>query len=193
MRKCKVLAIDWYQEFACIGGSCTNTCCAGWNINLRDEEITKYHALESPFRDEILAAIDEENKRFFLNNHKCQLLDKNGWCKLVLNCGEEALSHTCTMFPRKKRTYGDLTELVVEIACPVVAKNLFRKEPVCFDYNEYPGTIAKEDFDFRRYDSASLCRGFFVDILQEEYSGSYAGKLYLLLSSTMKLQDVFRQ
>ena len=37
-----------------------------------DSEV--YHNLDAYDRYEILAAIDEENKRFFLNNHKCQLV-----------------------------------------------------------------------------------------------------------------------
>ena len=145
--------------------------------------------MKHPFQEEVVQAIDEEKKCFKMHNRKCRLLDENGWCKLVLNCGKEALSHTCTTFPRMNKIYGDVTELLVEIACPVVAEYLFQKRPVCFDYQEIPLGGDVTDFDYQKYDILSFCRSFFVEIVQEKYQGSYAGKVYLVLNATLKIRE----
>lgn len=53
---------------------------------------------------------------------KCGLLTEEGWCKIVLECGEKYLSDTCTCFPGCVREFGDVLECMVEIVCPVVAE-----------------------------------------------------------------------
>lgn len=48
MRK-KVLKPIYYDEFACVGGDCKDTCCAGWTIGIDDETYKKYQQITGEF------------------------------------------------------------------------------------------------------------------------------------------------
>ena len=63
---------------------------------------------------------------------RCQMLTEDGWCRIVLECGEEYLSGTCTTFPRKVKQFGDIMECMVEIVCPLVAERVFDDKKIEF-------------------------------------------------------------
>ena len=125
MRRKKV-EIGWYRDFICPGGDCGLTCCCDkWTIELTDSEIELYkNKLPMSIKKDVCDAIDYKNKQFICENGKCKLLNSEGFCRIVLEAGEEYLSDTCTEFPRVKKEYGDVVLNYVEPACPLVAYNL---------------------------------------------------------------------
>ena len=61
----KKLEISTLTEFNCTGNKCPLTCCVTtWGISLTDKEIEAYKNIKHPFKEEIVAAIDKEKKRF---------------------------------------------------------------------------------------------------------------------------------
>ena len=38
----KIVTPDYYKDFRCIAGDCTDTCCAGWDVDV-DEASYKYY------------------------------------------------------------------------------------------------------------------------------------------------------
>lgn len=144
--------MDWYVKFQCIGGKCPLTCCSSeWDIFLKEEEIERYKDMDHPFRNEIMKYVDEEKKCMITDAKKvkCGLLTEDGWCRMVLECGEEYLSHTCTIFPRNIRCYGDILERGVEIVCPVVAGYLLENIPIEFGIQEKELDVEIKAIDYQ--------------------------------------------
>lgn len=190
----KYLLMDWMTSFRCIGGECPSTCCAGWRIVVKPLELQKYKELakQHPFGKDILDAIDEEHGVMMLCNDKCKLLTEEGWCKIVLKCGEEYLSEVCTFFPRMMRQFGDVLECLVEIVCPVVARRLFSDEKISFLLEEIDDGTEEQagPFDFVLYDALSLGRSCLIDLFQE-YDITYSAvKIYILLSTIYMVRDL---
>lgn len=75
----KVLGMDWYNNFHCMGGTCPLTCCAAnWSILLSGEELEMYGNMQHPFRDSILEQIDMEKKVFKNRGRHCAMLNDEG-------------------------------------------------------------------------------------------------------------------
>ncbi len=185
--------MDWMTDFHCVGGECPRTCCGKWNIALKKEEIEKYKELAKnhPFGQKILEAVDEENSCMKQCDRRCVLLTEEGWCKIVLECGEEYLSGTCTTFPRMIQEFGDVLECMVEIACPIVAENLFGSKQIGFCLEELDDGTDEEPpaIDTALYDALSFGRSFLIDLFQKYDASCNAGKVYVLFSAIQAVKE----
>lgn len=188
----KYLSMDWLDKFSCIGAQCQDTCCAGWHISLTEEEIAQYKQLDHPFREELLAAVDEQEKAMKRPNGACALLTEDGWCKLVKACGDQMLSNTCTIFPRYYVKYGDILESMVEIVCPVVAEYLFDTEEIGFQFGKAEASSIDE-IDYALYDNLSLPRSYLIDLIQNYHNRYAFGKCYIICSVMQKIQALLRE
>lgn len=195
--KKKVLCMDWMTDFHCIGGECRMTCCQGWNISITPGEILQYKELAKhhPFGEKIIEALDEERKVMKLCNNRCMLLTEDNWCKIVLECGEEYLSGTCTTFPRVAITFGDIIEGYVEIGCPHVAEKIFENNKIGFIFAETDDEVAgeqEEELDLQLYDTLSMARTYLIDLFQG-YNATYSvTKSYILFSTIRELQEMYK-
>lgn len=195
--KKNVLSIDWTIDFHCIGGECPLSCCSEWNIIITPEEVSKYKELAKhhPFGENILEAIDEERCVMKLCDGRCMLLTEDNWCKLVLECGEEYLSGTCTTFPRVSNQFGDIIEYYVEIGCPHVAKNIFGNNKIGFAFGETDDPSIKtqeQKLDLQLYDTLSMARTYLIDLFQS-YNATYSlTKSYILFSTIRQLQEIYK-
>lgn len=186
----KILFIDWYANFQCVGGICPLTCCSTkWNIGLSDEEIENYYAMEHPFAEKIIYQIDEEKKCMKSKGEVCALLTEDGFCQIVLECGEQYLSKTCKVFPRRIKQFGDVFELYVELVCPVVSEKMLDEKQIQFGLEEEECDGEIEPIDYRIYDCLSLARSFIIDIFQE-FPGKYiSGKVYIFYNIMIKIKS----
>ncbi len=188
----KVLGMDWYNMFECAGGACTLTCCAAnWIIRLTDEEIKIYQDMEHPFRDSILEQIDVEKKLLKGRGRHCALLNDEGWCRLILECGEEYLSGTCKLFPRCTAAYGDIIERTVGIECPVVAGYLFRDDSIEFDFGVCEIDEAGNAIDFDLYDGLSYIRTYLIETYQKYGRSQPAAVAFLLIVCMIQIKSAF--
>lgn len=114
-----------YDKFQCINKECSMTCCKGWEISIDedtfehwDESLTQYtnteEAVDGVTRH--ILAMDEEKG--------CPFLNKEGLCKVVMQYGEEHLSHTCHTFPRQCLSFDDHEERSLSCTCPAVVDQL---------------------------------------------------------------------
>ncbi len=177
----QVLYINWCEKYNCPGGDCGLTCCTSdWKIRLSDKEIENYKKLDHPFRDELISAIDMENKVMICDGGKCNLLDENGYCKLVINCGPEALSRTCNVFPWWDRNYGFIREAVVEIVCPLVAEFLFEVEQPYYVSDEVDEDEIGVPEDANTYLALFQARNVLMDIFSLCPQQYIYGKYFIL-------------
>lgn len=188
----QILILEWENQFQCVGGKCPLTCCGGWKIGLSDEEIKCYQNLSHPFGKEIVNAIDEEKKCIRQSGNRCPLLTKDGWCRIVQECGEDYLSYTCAIFPRKTHIYGDTIETYVEIVCPVVASYLLKPQKIVLTINELDDVV-EEDEDYQLYDTLSFARTFLIALFQT-YDRLYnTGKCYILLNIINAVKQLYQK
>lgn len=188
------LFINWNNKYSCPGGDCGLTCCtADWKIALSDEEIEGYKKMEHPFRDEMVSGIDEEKKAMLCRDGKCVLLNENGYCKLVINCGAQALSRTCSVFPWNERDYGIAGEAVVEIVCPIVAEFLFESEQLYFLSAEVDDDESGTTEDANTYLALFQARTLIMDIFSLCPQKYIHGKAFILLKIIEKIDSLIKE
>lgn len=130
----------YFNDFRCIGSDCQFSCCKGWRIDWKTEEIEKIKNAPS-CSDELRALIEESfiksdiERVDYVVKHKedkrCPFLTEDGLCRIQKELGEEYLSHTCSIYPRKYRLALDInTESYThmyrfcDLSCPEIAKRL---------------------------------------------------------------------
>ena len=192
----KKLEISTLTEFNCTGNKCPLTCCVTtWGISLTDKEIEAYKSIKHPFKEEIVAAIDKEKKRFKGDeNDRCRMLTKEGLCKIVLKFGDKALSTTCRYFPREMYINGDIYEAGAEVACPVVAERLFEDKLPYFTYDEeeIDGEVP-ENTDYTMYDSLSEIRNFIIDLLLSGEPEDVYGKVFIIIDIVTGIKNLIKE
>lgn len=131
---------DYFDKFQCVPGKeCTDSCCIRWQINVDPDTLKKYKrvtgelgqrmAEKIDFKTGCIAAHGEENR--------CEFLNEDNLCDIVLELGEEYLSETCHTHPRHEEVYLNVRERSLAMTCPVACEQLLRrKEPVKILYRD---------------------------------------------------------
>lgn len=141
----KTLKPIFVTRFQCVGPDCLISCCRGWSINIDKKTHQKY--ILSPHAE--IAAIARENlilqrkgKSHYSSvklNEKgeCPFIDENKLCMVHRDLGEEALSHTCSTYPRSSTRFQDETRHTMTLSCPeVVRRVLFDPEAMLIQEEE---------------------------------------------------------
>ena len=71
---------DYFDQFHCIGSACSDTCCAGWEIEVDEETSGRYQKLQGELGERIRRhlTVTEEESYFGLKNGRCPFLNPNG-------------------------------------------------------------------------------------------------------------------
>ncbi len=189
----KILCMDWMTKFECIGGACPLTCCRDWDIPLKKQEIESYKKMDHLFAKESLSMIDQEKKCMKMHDGCCAALTEDGWCKLVLECGSEALCATCTYFPRRMKKYGDIGEGTAEISCPVAAGYLLEPDVIEFAFAEEQTENNGAAVDYQIYDSLSFARTYLIELVQAVPGQYTCGKMHIIFSVLYQIMDLCQQ
>ena len=115
----------FYKDFHCIGGKCTVSCCHRWRIDYKVSEVEKLknadcsetlHTLIEnsfiPYKDKMVIKHSDEGK--------CPFHNEEGLCAIQKELGEEYLSLTCVIYPRKNIKTGSYVLRSCNISCPQV-------------------------------------------------------------------------
>ena len=120
----KIRKPAYYDRFHCIAGACTDTCCAGWEIDIDEDSLEKYLKETGEFgtllRKKIRLPDPEsgEPAHFILSaRDRCPFLNEANLCEIYAHMGEGALSQICTDHPRFYEWYADLREMGIGICC----------------------------------------------------------------------------
>lgn len=99
---------DYYKKFKCIADRCSDTCCAGWQVEIDPKTYEYYMGLTGEFGDRLKNTIDKTGDTAeFINkpNNDCPCLNDKHYCDLYTALGEEHLCETCMDFPRHIEEY----------------------------------------------------------------------------------------
>lgn len=166
----RVRTPDYYKEFKCIAGDCTDSCCAGWEVDVDEKAQEYYVTVEGDFGKRLKDStiIDEEGIRFHLTETKrCCFLNDCNLCDLYTALGEEHLCDTCTDFPRFYEEFGDLKEKGVSLSCPTAAELILNHpEPLTFEEHEEDEMITLNDIDYDLYMQLVAARRQSIEIMQ---------------------------
>jgi len=109
---------DYYSLFKCIGSSCKHTCCAGWEIDVDEDSLTRF--LNNPNVSKHI----KDDSIVLGEGERCPFLCNNGLCQMILDYGEDYLCDICKEHPRYYVDCIDHYEggvgLVCEEACRII-------------------------------------------------------------------------
>lgn len=131
--KQQIMTPSYLAQFECIGGTCEDTCCAGWYIAIDDVTYKKYKKVKHPelkkrLDKELVArkgAVTEDHvAKIKLKNGRCAFLSKQNLCDIYSCLGEGYLSHTCTLYPRTINKINECLEYSLAFSCPEAARKI---------------------------------------------------------------------
>ena len=192
----KLLAVDEYIRFECIGGSCPISCCGGnWGIPIDDESYENYLQTEGEFGDILRNGITKVRGTYaFKLDEKtkdCIFLNRDKLCSIYRNLGPDALCETCRTYPRAFYHVGDIEFCYLVNSCPEVNRMIIQRIDAfdtLYDDSEEEKTI---DFDKTKFGNAinALLTG--LNLLENRLL-SIGDRLILLLLFTKRFQEAVR-
>lgn len=129
-----ILMPTYVSRFACTGGDCEDTCCAGWTITLDKESFQNYQTSFDPVLRPLISKyvkrvrevnLPEKHGVIVLKNdasRSCPFLSDKKLCLIQERSGENALSDTCAYYPRTVHRMGDLHQMTLSLSCPEAAR-----------------------------------------------------------------------
>ena len=126
---------SFFDQFKCIGSACTDTCCAGWEIEVDETTAEGYLTEKGAFGDRLRREIGSEPGEYFfkLQNNRCPFLNKENLCDIFINLGEDRLCDICREHPRFYNWFGDYTEVGLGLCCEEAERLLFSdSKPLTF-------------------------------------------------------------
>lgn len=164
----KLVAPDYYQEFTCIADRCSHSCCIGWEIDIDEESLARFEALEGDYGSVLRSRIDYDGEapHFRLGaGERCPFLQENGLCEMILKLGEDALCQICTDHPRYRNCLTDHTEIGLGLCCEAAGELILgRTAPVGLTVLEDDGIADEPDPE---EETLLSFRDMLFDILQD--------------------------
>lgn len=173
----------YLKNFECIADKCEDTCCSGFTVPIDKYTYTKYEDLEDvPLQQEFMHNVKKNVKSTsdldygFINaTCSCPFLTKNGMCGIQKMLGEQALSSTCSKYPKHISIIDKQAEKWATLSCPEVARlALLDKEGMKFEERE---ELVDEHRDMANFqlqtDSLPMTQHFYklreftIDVLQD--------------------------
>ena len=118
---------SYINEFKCVGGSCEDNCCGGWEMhidkntfeqyeNIQDKKMNKYISKNIFIRENCKNVEIDYGQIKVKHNDKCPFLDKENQCSIQSKLGEEYLSDVCTTYPRIITKVYDYHEISLDVS-----------------------------------------------------------------------------
>ncbi|MEG2199306.1 MAG: flagellin lysine-N-methylase [Anaerovorax sp.] len=124
---------QYFEKFHCIGGTCEDNCCIGWDVEIDQRTYKKYRrvkdrSLSLLFREKIFENPDPYNVQIDYalvelgKGNRCPFLNDKNLCKIQGKIGEEYLSNVCATYPRMANEVDGIIEYSATVSCPEAAK-----------------------------------------------------------------------
>lgn len=128
----------YYDKFKCLAGSCPDSCCKEWSVDVDSSSASYYRELPGTLGDRLRQALTdtEDGTIMAIEDGRCPMWRDDGLCRIHAELGEQALCRVCSQFPRLRHDYGSFAELGLELSCPEAARLILSdkgKEICCFD------------------------------------------------------------
>lgn len=133
----KVRVPACYEQFHCVAAACSDSCCAGWQVDVDAVSWKRYQKEEGEFGEylhSVMVDVPGEEGQFRLREDgRCPFLNLSGLCDMYDKLGEKSLCDTCTNYPRFMEDYGELREVGIAFSCPEASRLILStSEPMQF-------------------------------------------------------------
>lgn len=151
----KVMTPHYYKDFRCIAGVCTDTCCAGWDVDVDKNSYKYYKTVKGAFGKRLKSVMvpsqDGECTFTLKEGGRCPFLNDDNLCDLYIELGEDKLCETCAEFPRFINDYGNIREIGIAPSCKTAGELMFSyKDELTFDTVE-DNSLTPEPNDIDAY------------------------------------------
>jgi len=156
--KVNIFLPKYMMEFKCISSSCTDSCCAGWDINIDEDTYNKYInstgqlklLLEGKFtrnKDKQ----DSFNHGFMLlkDENRCPFLNSDMLCDIHGGDGQENLCITCKSYPRVFNIVDNVYEKSGLPSCIEICTRAFLNQDK-MEFIETEEDIEEKNIEIRR-------------------------------------------
>ena len=177
---------DFYDHFLCIGDSCKDCCCIGWELDIDDDTFEYYKSVPGPFGDRLRGCMSAARKvspdapgddslfgddggstmyRLKIDG-RCPFLNSKNLCEIVLNLGPQALCQICSEYPRYSFEFDGAVEKSLTISCEEAGRLMFLSDvPIGFVETE-ADYFTSDDPDEEIFRTISLIRSASIRILE---------------------------
>ena len=154
-------------DFKCIGSDCTDTCCAGWDINIDEDTYEKYINSTGSLKELVQGKFKENknsydylNKGFMIlkEKNKCPFLNDNLLCDIHGKVGEESLCITCKRFPRVYNIVDNIYEKSGLASCPEICIKAFLNKNK-MEFIEMEEVVDESAIEIRRIIDTEIFEG----------------------------------
>lgn len=145
---------SYLDDFKCIGGTCTDSCCQGWDIEIDKASFKSYFKTDNKemrkrfqkclYNNEYMSDPTVDYGKVKLKEkRRCEFLNDDNLCDIFTNIGEGYLSNVCTCYPRILNKIDDFYEMTLDVACPTASEMILSlKDGIEFkedrrDFNKY--------------------------------------------------------
>lgn len=159
----------YYKKFACVGGNCLDTCCAGWQIMIDPAALKKYRRVKGVLGNRLHNEIDWKEGAFRQYQKRCAFLNEENLCDLYIEGGgSKMFCKTCRMYPRHIEEFEGLREVSLSLSCPEAANLILGcQEPVRFlKAEDQKQEETDEELDFFLFTKLEDTRTLMFQILQ---------------------------
>ena len=172
---------NYYDSFRCIAGSCPDSCCKEWEVQVDDDAAARYRSLPGALGDRLRQVLrdTESGTLMTITDGRCPMWRSDGLCRIQAELGEEALCQVCRDFPRLRHDYGNFVELGLELSCPEAARLIFSAPDLPAITKVSPGG-EDPDYDEDAMEVLKASREQALALLRDE-ERSVAQRLALLL------------
>ncbi len=136
-----ILKPDYYTDFSCSADGCSYTCCQEWTIAVDEESMGEWKTRKIPAAVEgaggftgkthLSDMVKKSRDGYVIDMGKngiCPFLNGEKLCNVVLEYGEDMISHTCHTFPRKCQKFEKHLEYSLDPGCPEVLELLWKRK-----------------------------------------------------------------
>ena len=126
----KTYTPNYYKKFNCIAGECKHSCCIGWEIDIDEETLEFYEAMEGKEGKKLRESISYDGTPHFKlkDGGKCQNLRDDGLCQIICDHTESVLCDICADHPRFRNFFEDFTEVGLGLCCEAAAQIILNEE-----------------------------------------------------------------
>ena len=118
-----------YKDFRCIGSTCRDNCCIGWEIDIDERTAEFYRTVPGELGARLAKDIDWEQQCFRLGEgERCPFLNKENLCDIIIGLGEEHLCEICDRHPRFRNILPRYAEMGVGLCCEEAVRQLLAYE-----------------------------------------------------------------
>ena len=163
----KIRKPAYFDTFRCLAGSCPDSCCQEWDVQVDEQSAQHYLTLPGALGDALREKLKQDDGGYYLEitDRRCPMWRPDGLCEIQSQLGEAALCRTCREFPRLHHDYGDFMELQLELSCPEAARLILSTPPELYLTQEIPGGEEPE-YDEQIMDTLLRTRAQALTILE---------------------------